>query len=101
VTFDALEPALAALQSHVTEIAQEASRSPAETKLRRYGPEQQVVARLEISGPQRRLASIYAGIDIQADGSTRPYLGRVRRRPIDVAADEHPAAAIRRILQDR
>jgi hypothetical protein len=69
--------------------------------LRRYTPEQQVIARVEISGPQRRLAAVHAGVDVHGDGSTEPYLGSVRRRAIHVEPGEDPAAAIRRALQQR
>jgi hypothetical protein len=70
-------------------------------KLRRYGPEQQVVARLELAGPQRRLSSVHAGVDVRGDGSTEAYLGRVRRRPLEPRAGEDALGAIRRALLER
>jgi hypothetical protein len=82
----------------VTELAANSETHPSGTKLKRYGPEQQVVARLELSGPQRRLATMHAGVDVHGDGSTAPYLGRIRRRPIDLSAGENPVAALRRAL---
>jgi len=56
------------------------------------------VARLELSGPQRRLPTVRAGVDVHGDGSTAPYLGRVRRRVLDQGSGEGAVAAIRRTL---
>jgi hypothetical protein len=70
-------------------------------KLRRYGPEEQVVARIELAGPERRLASVHAGVDVRGDGSTEAYLGRVRRKPLDRRGDEDAVSAIKRTLVDR
>ena len=60
-----------------------------------------MAGRLEVSGPQRRLASFHAGIDVRGDGSAAGYLGRVRRRPLDQAPDEDATAALRRALLER
>jgi hypothetical protein len=96
--FDALEPALDALEERVDDLVDGEAANPADTKLRRYGPEQQVAARLELSGPQRRLPTVHAGVDIHGDGSTEPYLGRIRRRSVQQGAGEGAVAAIRRAL---
>jgi hypothetical protein len=79
-------------------LAGETARRPADTKLRRYGPEQQVVARIEVSGPQRLLPTVHGGIDVRGDGTTAPYLGRVRRRGLDPGEDEDAVTALRRGL---
>jgi hypothetical protein len=71
---------------------------PPGTRLRRYAPEEQVVARIELSGPQRRLPSVHAGLDVRGDGSTEAYVGRVRRRALDVGKDEDAIAALRRTI---
>jgi hypothetical protein len=70
-------------------------------KLRRYAPEEQVVARIELAGPQRRLASVHAGVDVRGDGSTEAYLGRVRRKALDRRGDEDVVAVVKRTLVDR
>jgi hypothetical protein len=91
---------LAELQARVGEIAQATTRRPAETRLRRYGPDEQVVARLELAGPERRLANTHAGVDVRGDGSTEAYVGRVRRRAVAREHDEDSVAALRRALLD-
>jgi hypothetical protein len=58
------------------------------------------VARVELAGPERRLARTHAGIDVHGDGSTNPYLGRVRRRGVDRAAAESAVGALRRVVQE-
>jgi hypothetical protein len=57
-----------------------------------------VLARLELSGPERRLPTRSAGVDVHGDGSIAPYLGRIRRRALDQQAGEDAVAAIRRAL---
>jgi hypothetical protein len=68
--------------------------------LRRYAPEEQVVARVELAGPERRLARTHGGVDVRGDGSTEAYLGRVKRRSLDRADGEDALAALRRALLD-
>ncbi|HJS94022.1 MAG TPA: hypothetical protein VJ741_07145, partial [Solirubrobacteraceae bacterium] len=99
--FDTLERALAELEARVDELAGRAKENPAGTRLRQYGPEQQVVARIELAGPERRLAGTRAGIDVHGDGSTEAYLGRVRRQTVDASKGEPAVKALRRVLQDR
>jgi len=96
--FTALDAALGALQDRVATVAGDAARDPAKTQLKRYTADEQVVARLELAGPERRLASTHAGVDVHGDGSTVAYLGRVRRRAVDAAPGEDGAAALRRAL---
>jgi hypothetical protein len=85
----------------VADLAAATARRPADTKLRRYGPEQQVVARIEVSGPQRLLPTVHAGVDVMGDGTTSSYLGRVRRRALDQGEDEAAVTALRRALTAR
>ncbi len=96
--FDALGAALDALEHRVTQLADDAARRPAETQLKRYSPAEQVVARVELAGPERRLSRKHAGIDIHGDGATEAYLGRVRRTRIERAEGDDTLAALRRAL---
>ena len=96
--FDALDAALDALEHRVTQLADDAARRPPETQLKRYTPAEQVVARVELSGPQRRLSSRHAGIDVRGDGATDAYLGRIRRKRIERADGDDTVAALRRAL---
>jgi len=97
--FDALEPALDALKARVDVLADDAAQQPQKTELKRYSPADQVVARAELAGPERRLASRHAGIDVHGDGSSEPYVGRVRRKRLDAAAGEDLFSALRRALE--
>jgi hypothetical protein len=74
------------------------AEDPPGTRLRRYAPNEQVVARIELSGPQRRLASVHAGIDVRGDGSTEAYVGRVRRKALDAGSDADVIAALRQAI---
>jgi hypothetical protein len=84
----------------VTDLAGDAARDPAKTQLKRYTPDEQVVARVELAGPQKRLANVHGGVDVHGDGSTEAYLGRVRRTAITPESGEDGASALRRALVD-
>jgi hypothetical protein len=60
----------------------------------RFEPAQQVVARLELAGPNR----VHAGVDIHGDGSTIPFTGRFRRRAVDQLEGESVTDALRRTI---
>ena len=93
-----LDAALAAIEARGRELAASADAPAVQPKLmRRFEPVQQVVARIELSGPRR----LRAGIDVRGDGSTEAYTGRVRRRLVDQRPGESAYDALRRALRGR
>ncbi len=99
-SFDGLEEALAALERRAREISGTVKDRPLDAKLRRFEPAERVSARLEVSGPERLVASVRGGVDVRGDGSVGAYQGRVRRQVIEARKGESPYAALRRALQD-
>ncbi len=94
--FDDLGEALTALERRGEELQEDADARTIDLKLaRRFEPVQQVVARLELSGPGR----LRAGIDVRGDGSAEAWTGRLRRSLIDQLPDESPYHALRRSLE--
>ncbi len=96
--FEALTDGLAGLEMRARELSQDAPRRVVGGRYKRYEPAQQVFARLELSGPERLLATVRAGVDIRGDGSVEAYRGRVKRELIEPAQGETPYAALRRAV---
>lgn len=96
--FDELGPALDALERRGRELAQTAPREALDAKIRQFEPVQQVVARLEVAGPQTLMPRARAGVDIRGDGSAEAFVGRVRRAVIEQRGGEDAFVALRRML---
>jgi hypothetical protein len=56
------------------------------------------VARVELSGPQKRLANVHGGIDVRGDGSLEAYLGRVRRKALEPQDGEDAISVLHKAL---
>jgi hypothetical protein len=92
--FATLEEALAGLERSGLSLQGQADAAVVGGSLmRRFQPEQQVTARLEISGH-----GVHCGVDIRGDGSAVPFTGRVRRKEIDRRRDESTYEALRRAM---
>jgi hypothetical protein len=90
-----LADALAAMDRIAEELAEGAAARPVGGALiRRLDPVQQVVGRIELSGPGR----LRAGVDVRGDGSTEAYTGRLRRTLVEQRRAESPTDALRRVL---
>jgi hypothetical protein len=96
--FGALDEALDALERSGRELERGANAQVAGGRLmRRVEPVQQVVARLELSGPGR----LRAGIDVRGDGSSEGFTGRVRRTLVAQRDGESAYDALRRAIGER
>jgi hypothetical protein len=93
-----LDAALEDLAAHVSRLSEQPPRETIETPTRRFEPIAQVVARAELSGPQRLLPRLRAGIDVRGDGSAEAWTGRARRRVVVQEDGESAMAALRRVL---
>ena len=98
--FEGLADALEALEARGRALAKSAPGKVVDAKIKRFEPVQQVVARLELSGPERLLPSVRTGVDVRGDGSTEAYRGWIRRAMLDRRPGEDAFAALRRALAD-
>jgi hypothetical protein len=99
--FDVLDDVLEAVEARGSELAESATRDSVDVKVKRFEPIQQVVARIELSGPERLIPSVTAGVDIRGDGSTEAYLGRLKRRVVQQRNGESSYSALRRAVSKR
>ena len=81
--FETLDEAIAEARRRVAEVQRE-DRLPPVSMLRDFTPEQQVQARIELSGPGL-IRAPEGGIDVMGDGSAIAYTGAIRKHRI--AAD--------------
>ena len=100
VRFDALDEALSALEARGRAVAGSTPRETVDAKFKQFEPVQQVIARLELAGPERLMPSVRAGVDVRGDGSTEAFRGRIRRRLLEQHPGEDAFAALRRALAD-
>jgi hypothetical protein len=86
--------ALDALEARAGSLVEGANTGPVDLRVRRFEPVAQVVARLELAGPQR----LRAGLDVRGDGSVEGYTGVLRRQVIEQQPGESPYDALRRAI---
>jgi hypothetical protein len=90
-----LETAIAAVEARGRELSEDANAQALKPALmRRFEPVQQVLARIELSGP-----GVRGGVDVRGDGSAEGYTGRFRRRLVEQRGGESAYEALRRALR--
>jgi hypothetical protein len=95
---EGLDAALAAMERIGRELADGASaRTVGGTLIRKIEPVQQVVGRIELSGPGR----LRGGVDVRGDGSSEAFMGRIRRSLVEQRRGESAYEALRRALGER
>jgi hypothetical protein len=97
-SFEELGEAVAAMRERALAIR---AGGPVEaaSMLRRFEPEQQVQARLQLSG-KGVLRKPVAGVDVRGDGTFMPYRGGVRREELDPTDYETPFELVREALAE-
>jgi hypothetical protein len=96
-SFDDLGEAVAEMRRRALEIR---SQGPAKTvsMLREFKPEDQVLARLQVSG-KGRLRKPVAGVDVRGNGVFVPFRGGVRREELDPSHHDTPFDLVRETLE--
>ena len=90
------EQALAELESRARALADGAHAKRIDLKTRQFEPVAQVVARIELAGPNR----LRAGVDVRGDGSVESYTGALRREVVEQRLGESPYEALRRAVAE-
>jgi hypothetical protein len=95
--FDELGEAVAAMRARALEIRAEGPVKGV-SSLRDFGPEEQVHARLQLSG-KGWIRKPVAGVDVRGDGTFVPYRGGIRREELDPTDYETPFDLVRETLE--
>ncbi len=95
-SFGDLDEAVAEMRRRALEIRAEGPVK-ATSVLRDFGPEQQVHARLQLTG-KGLLRKPVAGIDVRGDGTFMPYRGAVTREELDPTDHDSPFDLVRKTL---
>jgi hypothetical protein len=95
---ETLDDALDAVEAAARDAARTERPPTVELRVRRYEPADQVVTRIELSGPTRFSPDVRAGVDVRGNGSMEAYVGRAQRTPVAEGTDESALQALRRQL---
>ncbi len=95
--FDDLDEAVAAMREEALKIRAGGPARPVKS-LRDFAPEDQVRARLQISG-RGFLRKPTAGVDVRGDGTFMPFRGGVGRIELDPTHHETPFDLVRETLE--
>lgn len=98
-SFEDLDDAVATMRERALAIR---SEGPAKriSALRDFEPEQQVRARLQLSG-EGLLRRPTAGVDVRGDGTFMPFRGGMRREELDPTEHDTPFDLVRETLEAR
>lgn len=96
-SFEDLDAAVDAMRERALAIRAEGPVKPV-SSLRDFGPEQQVHARLQLTG-KGLLRRPVAGVDVRGDGTFMPYRGGVTREELDPSGHETPFDLVRETLE--
>jgi len=97
VGFDDLGEAVASMRERALAIRAEGPRKTA-SMIREFKPEDQVHARLELSG-RGLLRKPVAGVDVRGDGAFMPYRGGLGREELDPSGHDTPFDLVRETLE--
>jgi hypothetical protein len=95
--YDELSDAVDAMRARALAIRAEGPAKPV-SSLRDYGPQDQVRARLQLSGGGW-LRKAVAGVDVRGDGTFMPFRGGIRREELDPAGHDTPFDLVRETLE--
>jgi hypothetical protein len=98
--FFSLDLAMNKLEKRVEDILKQDRPETVNAGPREFGPEEQVVARLEVRGP-KMLRGPRAGIDLKGDGEMVAFKGRLFRSELPGADANDSYEAIRQILRSK
>ena len=96
-SFDDLDEAVAAMRERALAIRSEGPVRAVQS-LRDYGPEDQVRARLQLSG-RGLFRKPTAGVDVRGDGTFMPFKGGVVREELDPTHHDTPFNLVRETLE--
>jgi hypothetical protein len=102
--FETLNETLDAMERELDELAptvrRRAGRSPiGQVPGKRFDAARQVAVRAEVAGPGGWLSGgARGGVDMRGDGSTEAYIGRLRRRLVQLKPGESAYEGLRREL---